>query len=104
MSTRCLQAVSWKNVQMEGGFWGTRLEANREATLEHQYKQLKETGRIGNFRRASDKEKGEFEGRFLNDSDAYKWLEAASYSLGTHPADKELENKVENLIKEVAAA
>ncbi len=72
MSTHCLQAVSWKNVQIEGGFWGTRLEVNREVTLEHQYEQIEETGRIDNFRRASGKKKSEFEGLFFNDSDVYK--------------------------------
>jgi len=103
MSTRYLQAVSWKNVQIEGGFWGTRLEVNREVTLEHQYEQMEETGRIDNFRRASGKEKGEFEGLFFNDSDVYKWLEAVSYSLGTHP-DQKLENRVDTLIEDIADA
>ena len=103
MSTHCLQAVSWKNVRIEGGFWGTRLQVNREVTLEHQYEQIEETGRIDNFRRASGKEKGEFEGLFFNDSDVYKWLEAASYSLGTHP-DRRLEGKVDRLIKDITGA
>ncbi len=103
MSKHYLQPVCWKNVQIEG-FWGTRLQINRKITLDSQYEQMEETGRIDNFRRASGEKKGKFEGLFFNDSDVYKWLEAASYSLGTHPTDKKLENKVENLIKEIAAA
>ena len=104
MSKNYLQPVCWKNVQIEGGFWGTRLQINRKITLDGQYEQMEKTGRIDNFRRASAEKKGEFEGLFFNDSDVYKWLEAASYSLGTHPTDRRLENKVENLIKEIAAA
>ena len=104
MSKHYLQPVCWKNVQIEGGFWETRLQINREITLDGQYEQMEKTGRIDNFGRASGQKKGKFEGLFFNDSDVYKWLEAASYSLGTHPTDRKLENKVESLIKEIAAA
>jgi len=103
MSTEYLQPVSWKQVQIEGGFWGPRIQTNREVTLDYQYEQMERTGRIDNFRRASGRKKGEYEGAFFNDSDVYKWLEAASYSLGVYP-DKELENKVDKLIKEIASA
>ena len=103
MSTGYLQAVSWKNVHIKDGFWGARLQVNREVTLDYQYERLEETGGIDNFRRASGKKKGEFTGLFFNDSDIYKWLEAASYSLGTHP-DRRLEDKVDKLIEEIAAA
>ncbi len=65
MPTHNLQAVYWKNVQIEDGFWATRLEVNRKVTLEHQYEQMEETALIDNFRRASGKKKGEFEGLFL---------------------------------------
>lgn len=100
---RYLDPLSWKKVEIEAGFWGTRLETNQKVTLNHQYEQLEETGRLDNFRRAAGKKKGEFQGLFFNDSDVYKWLEAASYSLWTHP-HKKLEQKVKALIKEIAAA
>jgi len=77
MATYFLRAVSWKDVKIEGGFWGPRLQVNREVTLNYQYEQLVKTGRIDNFCRASGKKKGEFEGLRFNDSDVYKWLEAA---------------------------
>ena len=98
-----LQAVSWKNVHIKDGFWGARLQVNREVTLDYQYERMEETGRIDNFRRASAKKKGKFTGSFFNDSDVYKWLEAASYSLGTHP-DKKLGHKVDRLIEEISGA
>jgi len=103
MSTGYLQAVSWKNVHIKDGFWGARLQVNREVTLDYQYERMEETGRIDNFRRASGKKKGKFTGYFFNDSDVYKWLEAASYSLGTHP-DKKLGHKVDRLIEEISGA
>lgn len=103
MSTGYLQAVSWKNVHIKDGFWGARLQVNREVTLDYQYERMEETGRIDNFRRASAKKKGKFTGSFFNDSDVYKWLEAASYSLGTHP-DKKLGHKVDRLIEEISGA
>lgn len=100
MSTHYLQAVLWKDVEIEGVFWKSRFRTNREITLDYQYEQMDMTGRIDNFRRASGRKKGEFEGLFFNDSDVYKWLEAASYSLGTHP-DRKLEDKVDKLIEEI---
>lgn len=103
MSTEYLQPVSWKQVQIKGGFWGPYIQTNREITLDYQYEQMERTGRIDNFRRASGRKKGKFEGAFFNDSDVYKWLEAASYSLGVHP-DKKLEERVDKLIKEMASA
>jgi len=103
MSRGYLQPISWKQVSVEGDFWGPRLGTNREVTLDYQYEQLEKTGRIDNFRRTSGKKKGDFEGLFFNDSDVYKWLEAACYCLGTHP-DKKLEDRVDKLIDEIASA
>jgi len=103
MSTHYLQAVSWKDIKIDNGFWGHRLKVNREVTLDYQYEKLEESGCIDNFRRVSGKKKGGFEGLFFNDSDVYKWLEAASYSLGNHP-DKKLEDKVDKVIEDIAHA
>ena len=41
---------------------------------------------------------GAFKGWVFQDSDLYKWIEAASYSLQNHP-DKELEKSVDNAIE-----
>ena len=64
MSTGYLQAISWKDVKVEGGFWGSRVKTNREVVLDYQYEKMEETGRIDNFRRASGKKSGKFEGFF----------------------------------------
>ncbi|MGH2604392.1 MAG: glycoside hydrolase family 127 protein, partial [Dehalococcoidia bacterium] len=64
---------------------------------------LEATGRIDNFRRAAGQQDGPFQGLYFNDSDVYKWLEAASWSLATDP-DPELERLVDETIAAVAAA
>jgi DUF1680 family protein len=91
----------------EDGFWGPRLRTVAQVTLRQQYEQCERTGRIDNFRRAAGKKQIDFQGRFYNDSDVYKWLEAASYALAVQPAgvpDPELARLVESVIAEVAAA
>jgi len=103
MPINYLKAVSWKDVKIKSGLWGDRVRLNREVVLDYQYEQIEKTGRVDNFRRASGKKGGKFEGLFFNDSDTYKWIEAASYSLGLHP-DKKLEERVNRLIEDIADA
>lgn len=98
-----LHPVSLAAVKIEDKFWAPRIETNREVTLAAQLRQCEETGRIDNFRIASGKQKGEFQGIFFNDSDVYKWLEAAAYSLGTHP-DPQLDADVDSVIADIASA
>jgi uncharacterized protein len=98
-----LSEISLRQVRIEDGFWSPRIEVNRSHSLDYQLRQCLETGRIRNFEIAAGLAQGEFQGRFYNDSDVYKWLEAASYSLATHP-DESLEKKVDGVIATVAAA
>jgi DUF1680 family protein len=72
-------------------------------TIQTQQNQCEITGRVDNFRIASGRKEGEFKGIFFNDSDVYKWLEAAAFSLGADP-DPELDAAVDGIIDEVAAA
>jgi DUF1680 family protein len=90
-------------VRLEDGFWSPRLAINREFTLPAQRRQCEETGRVDNFRRAAGRKQGEFAGLFFNDSDVYKWAEAAAWSLTTHP-DPKLDADLDAVIAEIAAA
>ena len=83
-----MEGLSPKDVQVTGGFWGRLLEANAQRAIFHQWQQLEASGCINNFRIAAGDKEGFREGWFFADSDAYKWLEAASRILGTgpHPA------------------
>src|SRR5687768_11907403 len=76
-------------VRLTDCFWEPRRAVNREVTLPSQYRKCEETGRIDNFRRAAGKIQVEFQGRYYNDSDVYKWVEAAAITLAEAP-DPEL--------------
>jgi len=64
---------------------------------------MEETGRIDNFRRASGKIKGPFRGFYFNDSDVYKWVEAASLTLA-YEHDADIKRLVEIVVEEIVAA
>jgi uncharacterized protein len=94
--------VSWKAVSIDDAFWSPHLQVNREVTLPRIYQISQETGRIDNFR-LNWKPGMEPKPHIFWDSDVAKWLEAASYSLGTHP-NPELETKVDEVIGLIVAA
>lgn len=62
-----------------------------------------ETGRVANFLKAAHAIEGQYQGQRYNDTDVYKIIEAASYSLAMTP-DAALEKKVDALIAVIAAA
>lgn len=99
-----LKPVPVNAVTLDDAFWAPRLKINREVTLPSQYRQCEETGRLDNFRRVSGTKDVPFQGIFFNDSDVYKWLEAASWSLATHPDDPALQTMVDDVIAEIAGA
>ena len=98
-----LRPVSVGAVTLLDQFWAPRIERNRTVTLQSQLRQCEETGRIDNFRVASGRKAGKFQGIYFNDSDVYKWLEAASWALACRP-DATLERQVDEVVDEIAAA
>jgi DUF1680 family protein len=103
LSIALLQHLALRDVRIDDAFWAPRIRAALAVTLPEQYVALERTGRIDNFRRAAGKKSGDFQGRFYNDSDVYKWLEAASYALAVH-RDARLQAQVDAVIGEIAAA
>ena len=95
--------VPLKQIVIEDDFWSPRLQVNRTRTLDHVYQELETTGCIRNFELAASKATGSFGGPWWADSDVYKWLEGASYVLGSH-ADPDLEHRVDDVIARIAAA
>jgi len=89
-------------VHIEDNFWRPRIERNQAVTIPHIMRQNELTGRVENFVNAA-KHSAEYKGRRFNDTDVYKVIEAASYSLLTHP-DAALEKQVDALIPRIAAA
>jgi len=68
-------------VSIETGFWKPRLNANETGSIPKLYELLVKHGVLDNFRRVSQNISVERKGYYFSDSDIYKWLEAASYSL-----------------------
>jgi hypothetical protein len=84
-------------------FWGRRLEVNARRAIFHQWEQLEASGCIENFRIAAGQKTGFGEGWFFADSDAYRWLDAASRIWAQYP-DTLLESLMDNLVDLLAAA
>ena len=89
-----IKPVAVTAVELRGDFWGRRFEINRSETLPSQWDLLESTNRLNNFRRTFGEYDGPFEGLFFNDSDLYKWLEAASWLVARGP-DAALEKRIE---------
>lgn len=94
--------VPFTKVTIDDRFWQPRIDKNRHISLPYQYEQLESSGVLDNFRRVLGEKGGEYAGPYWMDSDAYKWLEAASYSLAVFP-DPQLEQKVDETIDLIAA-
>ncbi|QPV61632.1 glycoside hydrolase family 127 protein [Halosimplex litoreum] len=96
-------SVGVTEVEIDDEFWSGWVETNRDVTIEYQYERLESSGALENFRRAAAGETGGFSGMWFQDSDAYKWLEAASYELAKDD-DPDLRERVDEVIDLVAAA
>jgi uncharacterized protein len=98
-----LTAVPASQVTLTDTFWAPKLDINRRVTIPHIMRQNEETGRVDNFRKAAGRMPGAYSGRRFNDTDVYKIIEAASYSLKAKP-DPALDKKVDDLVALIAAS
>jgi len=98
-----IKPVAFTQVNIIDDFWAPRLETNRKVTIPYNFEKCEETGRIRNFAIAGGLEEGEHEGRYYNDSDVFKVIEGASYSLQVND-DPELKAYLDDLIAKIAAA
>ena len=97
------RAAEMTDVTVRSGFWLPRIETNRLVTIRSDFKRSEETGRIHNFEAAARREGKGFKGIPYDDSDVFKIIEGASYSLATHP-DQELDRYLDDLISKIAKA
>lgn len=100
---RKLSAVPFTAVQLSDAFWTPRMKVNRETSLPHNFVWCEKTGRISNFAKAGGLEEDKFMGIYFNDSDVYKVLQGAAYSLADQ-RNPELERTVDDVIRKIAAA
>lgn len=98
-----LRAVPFTDVRIHDSFWGPRQETNRLVTIPINFQNLEKAGNLENFRLAARRATNGYQGPVFMDSDAYKAMEAAAYSLATHP-DPALEKQLDEIIATLAAA
>ncbi|MCA9833081.1 MAG: glycoside hydrolase family 127 protein [Thermomicrobiales bacterium] len=96
-------SVPVSGVRLRRGHLSERMVTNRRTSIPSQYQRLVESGTTNNFALAAGQGSGELYGFVFTDSDAYKWMEAASWSLGT-VADGTLKTQLDHLIDLVIAA
>ncbi len=97
------QPLPFTDVQINDNFWSPRIETNRTVTIGYDFQKSEETGRHTNFDKAAGRLAGDHEGIFYNDSDVFKIIEGAAYSLHLHP-DPALDAYLDELIERIAAA
>ncbi len=98
-----VKPVAFNYVHIDDQFWTPRLETNRTVTIPYCFEKCEETDRISNFEKAAGMKTGKHEGIYFNDSDVYKIMEGAAYSLQVNP-DTMMRLYLDKLIAVMAAA
>jgi uncharacterized protein len=99
-----IQPVDFTRVHVNDNFWMPKMEVNANITIPYVLDKCKETGRINNFLEAAGLVKGEKLTEFpFDDTDLYKVIEGASYSLQGKPNPK-LSAYIDTLISYIGAA
>src|SRR5262245_37510831 len=104
-----VKPVPFTAVHFNDVFWASRIEVNRTVTIPFAFEQCEKSGRVNNFLQAAAVLRGEtlqdkrLPGYPFDDTDIYKVIEGASYTLSVHP-DPKLEAYVDGLIEKIAAA
>jgi len=94
--------VPFTSVSLADSFWLPKIRTNHTVTIPHAL--VQSAGRIRNFSIAAGLESGIFQSQYpFDDSDIYKIIEAASYSLYYNP-DASLEKTIDSIINIVAQA
>ncbi len=96
-------AVPFTSIHLSDNFWLPRIKVNHKVTIPASFERCEKTGRVKNFEMAATKT-GKFCTVFpFDDTDIYKTIEGASYSLSLFP-DKNLSIYIDSLIDKVAKA
>lgn len=99
-----ISPVPFTSVSINDAFWAPRIKTNHQVTIPIAIQKCIETGRIKNFKIAAKLEPGAFCSQYpFDDSDVFKILEGASYSLQTFP-DAQLSSLLDTLIGYISMA
>lgn len=98
-----IHAVNFSTVKLTDNFWLPRISTNHTVTIPASFERCENTGRVKNFEMAAARS-GKFCTKYpFDDTDIYKTIEGASYSLKLFP-DKKLDTYLDSLIVKVANA
>ena len=98
-----LAPVSFSKVRVDDEFWAPRIRTVQSSTIRHLLEIAEKTGKLDNFAIVAGRKTGKIALHLCPDSDVYKILEAASYSLAWKK-DPALERRVDELIASIANA
>lgn len=99
-----IRPVLFTAVKLNDNFWAPRIKTNHEVTIPFTLGKCESTGRIKNFEIAAGLKEGVFQTEYtFDDTDVYKIIEGASYSLQIFK-DEALEAQVDSLIAIIALA
>ena len=99
-----IQPVPFTSVKLTDNFWAPRIKKNASVTIPIAFSYCESTGRVKNFEIAGGLDTGKFQTIYpFDDSDVFKIIEGASFSLQTFP-DPELEAYLDTLIYKIGMA
>lgn len=104
-----VKPVPFTAVHLTDDFWAPRMETNRVVTIPYAFDQCEKSGRMDNFERAARVLHGQPESNLkapgypFDDTDPYKVLEGASYTLAEQP-DPKMSAYLDHLIDLFASA
>jgi len=93
-----ISGVDIKDVEINDSFWLPKIRIIQDTTIPHAFEKCYQEGRIDNFLIAGGKKSGKYQSKFpFDDTDLYKIIEGASYSLISQP-DPSLEAYLDSMI------
>jgi DUF1680 family protein len=99
-----IQPVQFTSVKLTDNFWAPRIRKNATVTIPIAFSYCESSGRVKNFEIAGGLDTGSFKTIYpFDDSDIYKIIEGASYSLQTWP-DPKLDVYLDTLIWKIGLA
>ena len=99
-----IRPVPFTSVKLTDDFWAPRIKKNADVTIPIAFSYCESSGRVKNFEIAGGLDTGTFRTIYpFDDSDVFKIIEGASYSLQTNP-DQELDAYLDTLIQKIGLA
>ena len=97
-----ISAIDIRNVEITDSFWLPKIKLIQDSTISYALDKCIEEGRLDNFLIAGGKMQGQVKGKMpFDDTDVYKIIEGASYSLISKPNNK-LDNLLDSIISIIA--